>query len=366
MMREVRYLISAIVLFFGLGATAVAAKPHSGAPSQPTVFATGLHNPRGLEFGPDGYLYVAEGGIGGSNSTVGQCEQVPPPIGPYTGSEDGASIAKINSSGGVSTFASGFPSSETSAITGGLASGVSDVAFINGQMYALLAGAGCSHGVLGTDNGIVRVDSDGTWHMIANLSEFWQSHPVAHPEADDFEPDGTPYSMVAVRGDLYVVEPNHGEIDRVTTSGNISRVVDISAHYGHIVPTSIGYHGNFFVGNLGTFPIDPGTESVFKVTPSGQIKPWISGLTTVVGVAFDAQNRMYVLQMGAYSDATTLPAANTGSVLRVSRNGRTQTIADGLNLPTAMTFGPDGALYVSVNGYFSSDGSGEIVRISLP
>jgi hypothetical protein len=42
--------------------------------------------------------------------------------------------------------------------------------------------------------------------------------------------------MVAVRGDLYVVEPNHGEVIRVSPdTGAIVRVVDVSATQGHIV-----------------------------------------------------------------------------------------------------------------------------------
>ena len=49
----------------------------------PFVVASGLEGPRGLRFGPDGYLYVAEAGTGGTNSTIGQCTQVPgPPGGP--------------------------------------------------------------------------------------------------------------------------------------------------------------------------------------------------------------------------------------------------------------------------------------------
>ena len=47
-----------------------------------------------LAIGPDGALYVAEGGLGGSHSTVGRCRQVPA-VGPYTGSTHSRALGPI-------------------------------------------------------------------------------------------------------------------------------------------------------------------------------------------------------------------------------------------------------------------------------
>ncbi|MGA8042789.1 MAG: ScyD/ScyE family protein [Terracidiphilus sp.] len=348
---------------FALVALACAAAAVAQGPSpNVSVFATGLNNPRGLTFGPDGYLYVAEGGSGGATSTVGICDQVPDPVGPYTGGYT-SRISKIDAQGNRTTVIDGLPSSQTSPNQGNLISGVADVKFIGNTLYAITAGSGCSHGLDGTTNGIFKVNADNTWTMIADLSAYQKAHPVAVPEPDDFEPDGTWYSMVAVRGALYAVEPNHGELDKISTDGTIQRIADISATQGHIVPTAVAYHGNFYVGNLHTFPIEEGSSKILKITPSGQVQTVVTGLTTVLGVAFDHDGYMYILEN---TTGNLFPTPFTGKVLRVV-DGNLEEIATGLFLPTAMTFGPDGALYVSNVGFGPPPiGLGQIVRITVP
>jgi hypothetical protein len=332
-------------------------------PSNFTVIASGLEGPRGLTFAPGGGLYVAEAGLGGTSPSTGQ--QVPPPVGPYTGGPT-ARISRIDPAHNNTrtTVAAGLPSAKNSL---GDFSGVADVTFFQGTLYSLETGGGPSHGNPNTLNGIYRINPDGTFQLVADLSAFERTHPVQNPDPSDFELDGNFYSMVQVGGALYVTAPNHQEILRVNpTDGTVSRVIDLSvffnpAKHNWAGPTGLAFQdGLFYVGTLGEFPIHPGTQSALKIKPNGLLGPGVSGLTAVVAVAFH-DGQLYALET---STAAGFPTAGTGKVVRVTAAGTVEDVATGLSFPTAMAFGPDGALFVSNDGYGAP--TGEVVRIGLP
>lgn len=348
--------------------------------SSGTPLATGLNDPRGLVFGPDGTLYIAEAGTGGTTSTIGTCTQVPPPIGPDNGGPS-ARISKVAPGGGLSTLATGLPSFVAAQ---GDMIGVADVAFLDGKLYALIGGGGCSHGNPNLPNGIVKVNlNNGKWDYITDLSLFYSEHPAAYPDAADFEPDGVPYSMIAQQGRLFAVEPNHGTITATTPDGETKEITDFSFHFGHVVPTSImANDGNLYIGNLGLFPIASQWERVTTLStdigfsetipglaarPADQNRFSIAGsragFTTVVSLKMGPDGLLYALELSDTPGG--FPNPGDGKVVRLNADGSIQTVITGLSLPGGMAFGPDDALYVSNAGDLGPE-MGQIVRFDIP
>jgi hypothetical protein len=346
-------------------------------PAGATALAQGLFGPRGLKFGPDGGLYVALSGPGGTNSTAEICPQLQVAVavgGPYTNGNT-ASIVKVDKKGNLTTVATGFPSALSQRPD---VNGLADVAFLNGQLYAVTAGGGCSHGSL-IPNQVAKVDErTGNWTMVANLSEAVMAHPSA-VMAPDFEADGVFYSMFAWEGKLYTVEANHGQIWSVTPDGKVQMVTDISKVEGHVVPTAAVVSDlGLIVGNLGLFPITPDSSILMTLKPTlaegliDALDPWAPdplhitgssspGLTTVVSMAWGPDGALYALEL---SDAPGLPTPGYGKVVRMRGNGMAQDVITGLSVPTGMTFGPDGALYVSNWGAADAP-IGQILRFNV-
>ena len=84
-------------------------------------------------------------------------------------------------------------------------------------------------------------------------------------------------------------------------------------------------------------------------------------LLTILGLVMD-QSTMYVLEMTA---GAPFPTPGLGRIIKVDPNGDKEVVISGLALPTGMTMGPDGNLYVSNWGFGKPPGGGEIVKVNL-
>jgi hypothetical protein len=73
--------------------------------------------------------------------------------------------------------------------------------------------------------------------------------------------------------------------------------------------------------------------------------------------------QVYALE--AFTGAS-FPVPNSGAVVRLNNRGGWDPVVTGLNFPTALTFGPDGNLYISNQGFGQpTNTAGEILRVRL-
>ena len=118
-------------------------------------------------------------------------------------------------------------------------------------------------------------------------------------------------------------------------------------------------------GDGSFIPFVPGDAKVVRVDPlTGRIVDEIVGLTTAVDVAIDRLGNVFVVEMAAEHAELFVNAADLndpdaiprhGGYLRFSGTvtmypadgGPARILAEGLDAPTNITFGDDGALYVS-------------------
>jgi len=168
--RSLAILAAAVALAIGVFGLAVPVQ-HAGAQSVDfDVVASGLANPRGLAFGPDGALYVAEAGRGGEHLVNAGYDQVPYHVGTT------AKVTRISWNGRLMTVLPHLPSVEARDDIYGAAG----VAFIGDTLYVLTAAGGRDVGDRAFDNSILRVSNAGKVSHVADITEMnYQRPPLA-------------------------------------------------------------------------------------------------------------------------------------------------------------------------------------------
>jgi hypothetical protein len=332
---------------------------------------SGLASPRGLAFGPDGGLYIAEAGTGGSGPSI------------VLGS---GNTATYGTSGGVSRLLNGvqervltnLPSVAATAPIGVEGNGLADIVFDNaGTAYGLI-GLGANPtlrsnlGAPGADFAtLVRLPlGGGALQRIADLG----AHEIAN-NPDGGLLDTNPFGFaLAPGGGFLVADAGSNDFLTVTGAGAISTLGALPPRPNPLpfgppmfqsVPTSIavGPDGAYYIGQLTGFPFPPGAANVYRFDPAtSALTVAHTGFTNIGDLTFDASGNLYVLQMTTNGIGSAM-GPGSGVLIRIDAgtNNRTTIVNSGLTLPSSILAAADGALYVTNRA--TSGNAGQVLRI---
>jgi hypothetical protein len=356
------------------------ARPVSAAETR--VIATGLDNPRGLDFSLLGALYVAEAGRGGA----GPCVAGPGAQGQQECFGSTGAVTRIWH-GKQERVASGLPS--LAAASGMNATGPHDIAaFVPGLTYITIGlGGGLSKRATVGERGsllghVVRLSHSARPSSVADLAAFEdRENPDGLSEGPT--PDSNPYGLFSLTGHLVAIDAAGNTLLSVGHSGRVSplavfptRTVPGPPFPGspatvemQPVPTTVtrGPDGAYYVGELTGFPFPKGEARVYRVVPGQAPTIYASGFTAIIDIAFGRDGSLYVLEFAKNGVlAAELQGDRGGRLVKVSRGGQQTTVlTEPLIAPGGVAVGHDGALYVTNYSIFASTSAtpGQVLRI---
>jgi hypothetical protein len=357
------WLLIVLVFLLAVPGTTLAA-------SHMEVIAEGLNNPRGLNFGPTGALYVAEAGTGGECIPIEyQGEQTEVCVG-NTGS-----ITRIYKGEQV-RIAAGLPSLAGGA-DGAFTTGAHDIFFMGNGNAIVVTGLGADPaarmqlGDLGKKFGrLLTMKPNGKLQYRNDISAY---ESAANPDGG---------LVLALPGKQIVVDAGANALFEVSTNGKIKtlavfpdRIVPVpplpflppgvTEIPMQSVPTTValGPDGAYYVGELTGFPFPAGEARIYRVVPGSAPEVFADGFTAIIDIAFAPDGSLYVLEIAANGLLEAeLNGDFAGALIKVAPDGTRTTVAsEGLVLPGGVAVGKDG--YVYVTNYSTFPGMGQVLKI---
>jgi hypothetical protein len=340
---------------------------------QMTIIATGLNNPRGMAFAPNGDLYVAEAGVGGPD-----CYEVDPGQPPLCIGNTG-SVTRIRQ-GVQERVATGLVSLGDPSGFGSV--GPTSLSFTPRGNATVLVGLGADPAFrdqLASDYNLmfanlghsVRMSPSGYWNTEVDVSAYEGSN-----NPDGGEVDSNPYGVLFDRNKNFIADAGGNDLVQIDSNGNLSTVavfpdqlVPVPPFLGggmipmQAVPTAVvkGPDGALYVSILTGFPFPAGGAKVYRVIPGSNPAVYADGFTALVDLTFDSSGNMYVVEFAQDLLACESQGICQGRVIRVAPDGTRTVLASNLNAPGGVAVSRNGEVYATTFSIFP--GGGQVVRL---
>jgi sugar lactone lactonase YvrE len=133
-------------------------------------------------------------------------------------------------------------------------------------------------------------------------------------------------------GQLYVGD-RRGAIYRVSETGQARVIAKLSPSVtaSHL---AFGPDEHLYI----SFPTLAGEDSIYRLTPAGEVQIFVSGLGRTQGIAFDVEDNLYAI---AYT-------GGEGGVVKITPDGTLQHVIAGIHL-VGLAFGVEGELILADN-----------------
>jgi sugar lactone lactonase YvrE len=333
-----------------------------GGAVEPLLFASALHQPRGLAAGADGLIYVAEAGVAGAaRGRISRLDPAARPAASPVPLVEGLPAAEA----GLPLFAQPGPSAAVP----------NPVTVPSAPAPAIVFLGPAS----GSPAGSVQrlIGEAGEWRLDppVSLAEALAPDGAASTAPGEWPPSAPWGAAVGRDGAVYLALPAANRLIRLTLSApDAAPPVQASVVTGfvgegqrnpHPTGAAVAPDGTLYVALFGTEPFTAGTGRIVKVDADGRWQPLYDALNFPIALAVAPDGQLFVLEFASrYDQRTGRFAPGSGRLLAVGPSpARRRVVVRDLSYPTALVFSPAGDAYFTEHGALSGAGEGRVLRV---